>query len=107
MPIPWPAFHPQVGPADVAALERLVRRPRSEQRLVERARLALLLQAQPAIGNTAAARQLGHHPNWVAKWRKRWATQGLAVEALADRPRSGRPPTVSPPGPSDGQGRGL
>ena len=107
MPLPSPAYHPQLGPADVAALERLVRRPRSEQRLVERARLALLLHAQPTLGNTAAARQLGHHPNRVHKWRKRWATEGFALEALADRPRSGRPPTVSPPGPGDGQGRGL
>src|SRR5437867_4003840 len=81
-PLPWPAYHPQMGPADVAALERLVRRPRSEQRLVERARLALLLHAQPTIGNTAAARQLGHHPNWVHKWRKRWATAGFALAAL-------------------------
>jgi hypothetical protein len=107
MPLPTPAYHPWLGPAEVVALEQLVRRPRSEQRLVERARLALLLHAQPTIGNTAAARQLGHHPNWVHKWRKRWATDGFAIAALADRPRAGRPATLSPPRASDGHGRGL
>ncbi len=107
MPTPTPAYHPQLAARDVVALERLVRRPTSEQRLVQRAKLALLLHTQPALGNTAAAQQLGQHPNWVRKWRKRWALAGFALPALADRPRSGRPRTVSPPGGGDGQSRGL
>jgi hypothetical protein len=107
MPTPPPAYHPQLAARDVVALERLVRRPTSEQRLVQRAKLALLLHAQPALGNTAAAQQLGQHPNWVRKWRKRWALAGFALPALADRPRSGRPRSVSPPGGGDGQSRGL
>jgi Winged helix-turn helix len=107
MPTPTPAYHPAVAPSAVAALERLVRRATSEQRLVQRAKLALLLQAQPTVGNTAAAAQLGQHPNWVRKWRKRWAQAGFALAALADRPRSGRPRTLSPPGGGDGQSRGL
>jgi Winged helix-turn helix len=107
MPTPTPAYHPQLAARDVVALERLVRRPTSEQRLVQRAKLALLLHAQPALGNTAAAQQLGQHPNWVRKWRKRWALAGFALPALADRPRSGRPRSVSPPGGGDGQSRGL
>src|SRR3954454_938041 len=96
MPTPTPAYHPVVAPSEVAALERLVRRATSEQRLGQRAKLALLLQAQPTVGNTAAAAQLGQHPNWVRKWRKRWAQAGFALAALADRPRSGRPRTLSP-----------
>jgi hypothetical protein len=107
MPTPTPAYHPAVAPSEVAALERLVRRATSEQRLVQRAKLALLLQARPTVGNTAAAAQLGQHPNWVRKWRKRWAQAGFALAALADRPRSGRPRTLSPPGGGDGQSRGL
>ena len=107
MPTPYPAYHPQLAPDEVTALERLVRRPTSEQRWVQRAKLALLLQADPTIGNTAAAQQLGQHPNWVRKWRKRWALDGFAVAGLADRPRSGRPPRVSPPGPGHRQSRGL
>ncbi len=107
MPSPYPAYQLQLAPADVAALERVVRRPTSEQRLVQRAKLALLLHAQPTLGNAAAGRQLDQHPNWVYKWRKRWATEGFALAGLADRPRSGRPPRVSPPGPGDRQSRGL
>jgi hypothetical protein len=107
MPTPTPAYHPQLAACDVAALERLVRRPTSEQRLARRAQLALLLHAQPAVGNAAAAQQLGQHPNWVRKWRKRWALEGFALAALADRPRSGRPRTVSPPRGGDGQSCGL
>jgi hypothetical protein len=107
MPTPTPAYHPRLAASDVAALERLVRRPTSEQRLVPRAKLALLLHAQPAIGNTAAAQQLGQHPNWVRKWRKRWTQEGFALAALADRPRSGRPRTVSPPRGGDGHSGGL
>ncbi len=107
MPTPYPAYHPQFAPDTVAALERLVRRPTSEQRLVQRAKLALLLQADPTVGNTAAGQQLGQHPNWVRKWRKRWALAGGTLAALADHPRSGRPPRLSPPRPGDGQGGGL
>ena len=103
MPPPTPAYHPQLVASDVAALERLVRRPTSEQRFVQRAKLALLLHAHPTIGNTAAAQRLGQHPNWIRKWRKRWALEGFALAALADRPRAGRPRTLSPPRGSDGQ----
>ena len=107
MPTPYPAYHPQWAPAEVAALEQLVRRPTSQQRWVQRAKLALLLHAAPTIGNTAAAQQLGQHPNWVRKWRKRWAVHGFAQAGLVDRPRSGRPPRVSPPGPGDSPRGGL
>ncbi|MFN8559855.1 MAG: helix-turn-helix domain-containing protein [Dehalococcoidia bacterium] len=107
MPSPRPAYHPTFGSAEVAALERLVRKPTLAHRLVQRAKLALLLHRQPAIASVAAARQLGQHPNWVRTWRKRWATAGFSVAALADQPRSGRPPTVSPPGPGHGQGDRL
>jgi hypothetical protein len=97
MPCPSPAYHPQFSAADVAALQHLVRRPTTEQRYVQRAQLALLLAAEPTVSNTAAGERLGKHPNWVFKWRKRWAQAGFAVTALADRPRVGRPRTVSPP----------
>ena len=107
MPTPRPAYHPAFGPADVAALETLVRKPTLAHRLVQRAKLALLLHRQPTIASAAAARQLGRHPNWVRTWRKRWATTGFSVAALEDQPRSGRPPTVSPPRPGHGHGDRL
>ena len=107
MPSPYPAYHPQLEPEVVAALEQLVRRPTSEQRLVQRATLALLVHANPTLGNAAAGQQWGQHPNWVRKWRKRWALGGCTLASLADRPRSGRPPRLSPPGPGDSQSSGL
>ena len=107
MPSPRPAYYPAFEPADVAALERMVHKPTLAHRLVQRAKLALLLHRQPAIASAAAARQLGQHPNWVRTWRKRWATTGFSVAALEDQPRSGRPPTISPPRPGHGQGDRL
>ena len=107
MPCPYPAYHPQFSAADVAALQQVVRRPTTEQRYVQRAQLALLLAAEPPVSNTAAGERLGKHPNWVCKWRKRWAQDGFALTALADRPRAGRPRTVSPPRGGDGDRRRL
>ena len=107
MPSPRPAYHPTFAPTDIAAVARLVRKPTLAHRLVQRAKLALLLHRQPTIASVAAARQHGQHPNWVRAWRKRWATTGFSVAALADQPRSGRPPTVSPPRPGHGHGNRL
>jgi hypothetical protein len=107
MPTPRPAYEPVFGPADVAALATMVRKGTLAHRLVQRAKLALLLHRQPTIASAAAARQLGQHPSWVRTWRKRWATRGFSLAALADQPRSGRPPTVSPPRPGHGQGDRL
>ena len=103
MPSPRPAYTAVVAAADVAALERMVRKPTLAYRLVQRAKLALLLHRQPTVANAAAARQLGQHVNWVRHWRKRWAQHGFSLAALADQPRSGRPPTISPPHPGHRQ----
>ncbi len=107
MPSPRPASQPVFPPAAVATLERMVRTPTLAYRLVQRAKLALLLHTQPTITSVAAARHLGQHPNWVRKWRQRWTQPGFSPAALADQPRSGRPPTVSPPRPGDGHGGRL
>jgi hypothetical protein len=97
MPGPSPAYPPPFSAADVAALQHLVRRPTTEQRYVQRAQVALLRAAEPTVSNTAAGERLGKPPNWVFTWRKRGAQAGFALTALADRPRVGRPRTVSPP----------
>lgn len=107
MPSPYPAFQPQISVQDVAALQQLVRKTSAAHRLVQRAKLALLLAGQPEVASTVAARQLGQHPNWVRDWRKRWASEGFSLAALADAPRSGRPPVFSPSGRGDGDGRCL
>ncbi|MEA2462162.1 MAG: Homeodomain-like domain [Actinomycetota bacterium] len=107
MPRPYPLYRPELAAADVELLEGLVRRTSLAHRVVQRAKLALLLHREPGIGNREAARRLGQHPNWVCTWRKRWAEEGFALAALEDRPRSGRPAAVSPPGAGAGHGGGL
>lgn len=107
MPKPYPLYHPEFAPEDVATLEGLVRRTSLAHRVVQRAKLALLLHRDREVGNAAAARRLGQHPNWVGTWRKRWAEEGFSVAALEDRPRAGRPVAVSPPDAGDGHGGRL
>jgi transposase len=70
-----------------ARLERIVRALRSEQRLVKRARVALL--AEKGLTNKEIASLVGLSPHKVGKWRRRIAEQGVA--GIADLPRSGGP----------------
>jgi transposase len=80
------------------------RRPTAPQVQVARARLVLLLHAEPALDHAAAARRLGRHPNWVRDWRRPWAREGCR---LADKPGRGRKPAFPPAGGGNGQGPGL
>jgi transposase len=77
-------------------LEQLARKTSAPHQLVQRAKLALLLQAHPELDNPTLARRLGQHFHWVRYWRKRWATQGFTLKALEDRPGRGRKPRLSP-----------
>ncbi len=104
MPGPAPTYRPTFTPDEVAACERLLRRPTAPQAQVERARLALLLHAQPDLDTAAAGRRLGKHVNWIFRWRRTWAREGFR---LTDRPGRGRKPALSPPAGGDGQGPGL
>jgi transposase len=72
-----------------AALEGWTRAPKSEQRLVARARVVLLAAAGRA--SRAIARDLGVTHRTVSKWRVRFARDRLA--GLEDAPRSGKPKT--------------
>jgi hypothetical protein len=101
---PAPHYQPTFTADEVAVCERTIRRPHAPQNRVARAKLALLLHAQPALDNVAAGRRLGKHENWVRYWRKVWATAGFR---LADRGGQGRKPTFSPSGGRHGQGAGL
>ncbi|MGP4092632.1 IS630 family transposase [Streptomyces sp. KR55] len=67
-------------------LEELTRSRTAPLRRVQRARAALACAEGHA--NAAIARALGVHLDTVRRWRKRFATEGLA--ALEDRPRPGR-----------------
>ena len=104
MPGPRPIHHPSFTPEQLAACDRLIRQHRAPQLPVARARLALLLHADPILDHATAARQLGKHPNWVRNWRRTWATEGFR---LTDQPGRGRKPAFPPSGGGDGQGAGL
>jgi transposase len=68
-------------------LQQWARAGTSEHRLVERAKVILLLNQ--GISNVAIARQLGTRPARVSKWRRRFVEQRL--DGLNDADRKGRP----------------
>lgn len=104
MPGPAPTYRPRLTPEEVAACERLLRRPTAPQAQVARATLALWLHAEPGLDTATAARRLGRHVNWVFRWRRAWATAGFR---LTDKPGRGRKPALSPPGGGDRESPGL
>jgi len=90
MPSPSPVeVRPSAGERD--QLEAWERRRSSAQALAERSRIVLL--AAEGLKNTAIAERLGIARATAAKWRSRFACQGL--EGLLDEPRPGRPRTIS------------
>ena len=82
------------------ALEAVMRRHRSGQQLVVRARIILL--AHEGKNNEQIARELKISVDTARLWRKRWlgfqaiALADLSVnERLEDAPRPGKPPTIT------------
>ena len=69
------------------ALEEIVRSPRSEQRMVKRARV--VLEAEQGTPNRRIAPAVGLSEQKVGQWRNRFAEHRLA--GLSDRPRPGAP----------------
>jgi putative transposase len=78
-------------------LERLIRRPSSAQQTVRRARIVVLANGE-GWTNQAIADELGIFKADVTIWTKRWIERAMEPvgERLRDRPRPGRPDTVSP-----------
>jgi len=75
-----------------AMLESLVRSPKTEQRLAERARIVLLAARGRSTRSIAAV--LGTWPGKVSRWRIRYAERG--VDGLSDAPRPGPTPRYGP-----------
>ena len=73
-------------------LERLVKAPGTPQKIVRRARVALL--AARGEDNAAIAQQLRTSRVTVGLWRQRFLDSGLA--GLAEAPRPGRPSKLDP-----------
>ena len=76
---------------DRATLEQWARSQTLPHHQVQRARMLLGLAAGQTLAAVAAA--VGTSDETVARWRNRYLAEGLA--GLADRPRSGRPPTYT------------
>lgn len=71
-------------------LQRLAQGPSTPQKLVRRARIALL--AAQGLDNKQIAAELGTSHVTVGQWRQRVLDSGLA--GLQEAPRPGRPPTL-------------
>jgi hypothetical protein len=113
-----PQYAIQLSPAEQQALAALRRAGKTSQQTVRRVNIVLLAHEQ--LSNQAIADAVGTSRNLVQKWRKRfalWEPSPLGPEtevaplarlkALLDLPRSGRPPTFSPPGAAHGRRRRL
>jgi hypothetical protein len=107
MPGPAPYFQPTFTQEHVTELESLARKATAPHSWVQRAKLALLLHAEPQLDSPTIARHLGQHLNWVRYWRKRWATEGFTLEALHDKSGRGRKPKLSCLPAGDGEGHRL
>lgn len=77
--------------ADRAELERLQRSPSVPAGLSRRARVVLLLA--DAVSGAAVARMTGYTGVQVSRLRRRFVEEGLP--GLGDKPRSGRPPSIT------------
>lgn len=104
MPGPSPLYRPLFKVEQLAQAKRIANQHQAPYAVVQRAQLVLLLQAQPEQDNSSLAKALGQHPNWVYKWRKRWANAGFS---LLDQTGRGRKPTFSPAGENHRQIAGL
>jgi transposase len=76
---------------DKAKLEMIARRPKTDQRTAQRARI--VLGCTRGLSNQAVAARLGVTAQSVGTWRERFRTGGL--EALGDLPRSGQPRKIT------------
>lgn len=80
-------------PEERERVEAACRPAKAERRVVLRAQ-ALLLMAEDVPG-ADIAKLLGVEQSTVCRWRQRFSVPSPS-EHLADRPRSGRPPSLSP-----------
>ena len=77
----------------VEVLEKHLRSRKTERRIAYRARIVLL--RGEGLGPSEVAERIGCDPATVWRIEERYRKEGL--QALYDRPRPGRPRTISPP----------
>jgi transposase len=90
--MPGPATALELTAKEVRQLTACVRAGTTPQRLVRRARL--ILGSAAGLGSRALARQERMSRTTVRRWLGRFAIERCA--GLQDRPRSGRPKTITP-----------
>src|SRR3990172_7311345 len=81
----------KVTEAERAELQQWARRPKSAQRVAQRARIALL--CGDGLSSTAVAAKLGLTVQTVGKWRERFRLRRL--DGLGDEPRPGAPRKIT------------
>jgi hypothetical protein len=104
MPGPAPTHRPRFPEAFLRHARATVGRRTAPQSLVQRARLALLLEEFPHLGHGEAGAVVGLSDPQVRRWRRRWAAGDFAFD---DLPGRGRKAHFSPPGQGDPQGHRL
>jgi Homeodomain-like domain len=104
MPGPGPTHCPQFPEAFLQRARDTLRRRAAPHCLVQRARLALLLEESPHLGHAEAGDAVGLSVPQVRRWRRRWAGGDFALD---DLPGRGRKVHFSPPGQGRGQGHRL
>jgi transposase len=75
------------SPEERSHLERLAGSRTEEARMVERAKIVLMLMEENCAA--AVARKVGVHVETVGRWRDRYIAEG--IDGLNDRTRSGKP----------------
>jgi transposase len=86
-----PPLRLALTPAERDELDRRLRAGTTPHGVHERLRMIAAVADGATVPQAAAA--LGHHPQTVRKFVKRFAAEGLA--GLPDRPRCGRPPRLT------------
>lgn len=76
-----------------AAVEDAIRPATAEKRIVQRGQALLLMADGVSPGDVA--KLMGVHERTAWEWKARFARAEDPVSALADAPRSGRPPSLS------------
>jgi len=93
MPGPAPKFQPEFPAEFVEHCHRVSKQRTVAHRRWQRARLVVLLDANPRLSNVEAGHEVGLSDQAVRKWRRRWNAGDCSLD---DRPGRGRKPVFSP-----------
>ncbi|MBV8072550.1 MAG: helix-turn-helix domain-containing protein [Acidobacteriaceae bacterium] len=104
MPGPAPSHLIDFPESFLQLVGDILRRKTAPHCLVQRARLALLLQQSPHLGHQQAGTIVGLSGRQVQRWRQRWADGDFSIVDLSGR---GRKPGFSPPRSGSRQGHRL